>query len=179
MSQEEFRDFVPAHGCCPYIPACLLLIRRQCFEEIGVFSERFFHLVEDVDFCIRADRAGWKLALAPDASVLHRGSASLTRFSPLYNYYEQRNRLFVVRQYRIRGKSVCGKVKDALMILSRLTLTLATIDDSRHFARGAWFLILAVYDFARGRDGKRENDSGDHTVSAVPERRTCRREGDL
>jgi GT2 family glycosyltransferase len=179
MSEQEFHAFVPFRGWCAYIPACLLLIRRQCLEDIGLFSERFFHLVEDVDFCIRANRGGWKLALAPGARVLHKGSASMARFSPLYNYYEQRNRLFVIRQYRMTGKSVCGSVKDAFMILTRLTWTLTTIDRFRHIAQGAWFLLLAVYDFARGRDGKRENDFGDHTVPAVSQRRACRRESDL
>jgi GT2 family glycosyltransferase len=100
MSAEEFQTFVPERGWCTYLPACAVLIRAQCFEDIGLFSEEFFHLVEDVDFCIRAARKGWMLALAPGSPAQHKGSASLARFSPLYNYYEQRNRLSVIRKYR-------------------------------------------------------------------------------
>jgi GT2 family glycosyltransferase len=167
FSDKEFRAFVPGGVWCTYMPACLLLIRRQCIQEIGPLSERFFHLAEDVEYCVRAARKGWRLELAPNAMVFHKGSSSMARFSPLYNYYEQRNRLYVVRQYRIQTKSVCANIADYLIILTRLTFALVTIDRLGHFFEGAWFLLLAVYDFVRGRDGKYEDDSGNHALPAI------------
>jgi len=179
LSEAEFKAFDCHQAWYRYLPACLVLVRRRCFEELGLLSERFFHLAEDVDFCLRAQRNGWLLALAPDARVFHRGSASLPRFSPLYNYYEQRNRLMIIREYRMPGNSVCATLKDALVILSRITLTLATVDRFSHVVRGAWFLLLAVHDFLRGKEGHREDYPPYHTIPAVSERGSCRREGDL
>jgi GT2 family glycosyltransferase len=166
LSEKEFRGFLPTNTWYRYMPACLLLIRRDCIEDIGLLSERLFHLAEDVEYCIRAQRRGWMVALAPDASVLHKGSSSLARFSPLYNYYEQRNRLFVVQQYRIRTRLVYT-IKDAFTILTRLALTVTMTDRWTNVPRGARFLLSAVYDFVRGRDGKHENHPDNHTTPAV------------
>lgn len=162
-----------------YVPGCVMLIRRECLEDSGFLNERFFHLAEDVDFCVRVQRRGWKLALAAGALVFHRGSASLGRFSPLYNYYEQRNRLFVIQAHYMHRDSVRSTLWDGLMILGRLFLTLGKIDRVRNFFCGARLLGLAVYDFLRGRDGNREDDPCYHSVSSLPKRRPCRREGDL
>jgi hypothetical protein len=170
---------VPNEPWFLYIPACLLLIRRKCLEEIGIFSEKYFHLVEDVEFCVRAQRKGWELALDPDAVLFHKGSASLPRFSPLYNYYEQRNRLFVIRQYRIERESVCLRLQDIFMILTRLFFTLMAVDKFSHFPRGARSLVFAVFDFFCDRGGKREDDLRYHTVPSLSERRPRRWKGDL
>jgi GT2 family glycosyltransferase len=167
LSEQDFREFHPSNAWYRYMPACLLLIRRDCIEDIGPLSERFFHLAEDVEYCIRAQRKGWIVDLAPDASVSHKGSSSLARFSPLYNYYEQRNRLFVIQQYRLRTTSVSA-VKDLVTILARLALTVTMTDRLTNLLRGARFLLLAVYDFVRGRDGKHENHPDRHSIPAVP-----------
>src|SRR5438067_3198626 len=100
LREADFESFTLPEGWFRYVPACSVLIRRACLQDIGLLSERFFHLAEDVEFSIKAQRRGWKLAIASNALLLHKGSASLARFSPVYNYYEQRNRLFVIQQYR-------------------------------------------------------------------------------
>jgi GT2 family glycosyltransferase len=148
------------------MPACLLLIRRECIEDIGLLSERLFHLAEDVEYCVRAQQKGWTVDLSTDASVLHKGSSSLARFSPLYNYYEQRNRLFVVQQYR-RKTTPISTIKDAVKIMTRLALTVTMTDRLANLPQGARFLLSAVYDFARGRDGKHENHPDHHSTPSV------------
>jgi GT2 family glycosyltransferase len=50
------------------------LIRREVFLELGPLDEGFgFGYLEEVDYAIRARRAGWKLAVVPDAFVFHGG----------------------------------------------------------------------------------------------------------
>lgn len=52
-----------------------LLIRRSLLDELGLFDEQFgLGNFEDDDFCLRARRAGYKLAIAQDAFVHHFGS---------------------------------------------------------------------------------------------------------
>ncbi|MEM8930718.1 MAG: glycosyltransferase family 2 protein [Acidobacteriota bacterium] len=53
-----------------YTGACLLL-RRDAFESIGGFDEDYFLYFEDVDLCMRLRQAGWRLADAPSATVVH------------------------------------------------------------------------------------------------------------
>jgi GT2 family glycosyltransferase len=59
-----------------YVPGCALAVRRELFEQLGGFDERFFLFAEDVDLCWRALLAGWDVRIARDAVAAHVGGAS-------------------------------------------------------------------------------------------------------
>jgi GT2 family glycosyltransferase len=48
-----------------------LLVRRECFEQLGGLDESFFLYYEDVDFCRRAVEAGWSVWYDPRLEVTH------------------------------------------------------------------------------------------------------------
>ena len=48
-----------------------MLIRSRVIEVIGVLDERFFMYTEDVDFCLRARKAGYRIYYHPAETVLH------------------------------------------------------------------------------------------------------------
>lgn len=48
-----------------------LLVRRDCYEELGGLDESFFLYYEDVDFCRRAKAAGWQVWYEPRVAVTH------------------------------------------------------------------------------------------------------------
>lgn len=52
------------------IGACQI-IRRQALEQVGLLDEQFFYGPEDVDYCIRMWRKGWRVMYVPDAVVIH------------------------------------------------------------------------------------------------------------
>jgi N-acetylglucosaminyl-diphospho-decaprenol L-rhamnosyltransferase len=54
--------------------ACLL--RRELFDQLGGYDERYFAFYEDVDLNVRARIAGWGFAYVPEAVVWHLGNAS-------------------------------------------------------------------------------------------------------
>lgn len=56
-----------------------IMIRSKLLRSVGLLDDSFFMYDEDVDWCIRARRAGWKLLLDPVARVLHHGGASSER----------------------------------------------------------------------------------------------------
>lgn len=59
-----------------------LLIRRAVYQEIGPFDEDFgFGYLEEMDYAIRARRAGWKLLAAPDSFVYHGGLRTSAQFA--------------------------------------------------------------------------------------------------
>jgi GT2 family glycosyltransferase len=65
-----------------WVSGALMLIRRETFDAIGGFDERFFLYWEDADFCRRAAGAGWSTWYAPDAEVVHR-TARASRHAPV------------------------------------------------------------------------------------------------
>ena len=90
----------PATDCeVDWISGTSMLIRRQVFEQIGLFDEGFFLYFEETDFCHSARRAGWKTFYVADAPVTHLGSASTgladpSRRLPRY-WFDSRHRYLV------------------------------------------------------------------------------------
>jgi len=50
--------------------ACLLT-RREVFEKVGMLKEDYFMYGEDIEFCYRANKAGWETGVLTDKSIIH------------------------------------------------------------------------------------------------------------
>jgi GT2 family glycosyltransferase len=74
--------------------AAAALYRREAFEALGGFEERFFCYYEDVDLGFRLRLAGGCCVLEPRAIVRHVGSASSDQVSGFAEYHGARNRLW-------------------------------------------------------------------------------------
>jgi len=74
--------------------AAAALYRRDMFEALGGFEERFFCYYEDVDLGFRLRLAGGRCVLEPAAVVRHIGSASSNKISGFAEYHGARNRLW-------------------------------------------------------------------------------------
>jgi GT2 family glycosyltransferase len=70
-----------------YLKGAALLLRRDAFEQVSGFDERFFMFSEEADLCYRLRRAGWLVVFAPAARVVHVGGASTQRY-PDWMYRE-------------------------------------------------------------------------------------------
>lgn len=78
-----------------YISGCCLLIKREVFKKIGLLDEKYFLFFEDSDFCLRARKAGFKIALESKSLILHKLSEGKKK--PFYYMYHliRSNLLFV------------------------------------------------------------------------------------
>lgn len=55
-----------------WVSGCALLIRRTCLEAIGPLdAQTFFMYCEDIDWCLRARKADWRVVYFPHALVTH------------------------------------------------------------------------------------------------------------
>lgn len=85
--------------------ACMF-VKRLVFEKIGLFDEKYFLYLEDMDFCVRAREAGFKIQFCPQAIVWHKNAGSVGGSgSSLQDYYITRNRLLFAAKYaKLRTK---------------------------------------------------------------------------
>ena len=88
-----------------YVVGASVFVPRQFLDEIGLMSEDHFLFFEELDWAVRA-KGRYRLALAPDSLVYHKGESSLEKkekeeglrpghFSPLFDRYITRNRLLL------------------------------------------------------------------------------------
>ncbi len=75
------------------VSGCLMLVKRAVFEAAGLFDEAYFFGFEDLDFCLRARRAGFATIVAGGARACHEGGRSIGAASPRRLYFAARNHL--------------------------------------------------------------------------------------
>ncbi len=53
-----------------------MLISGQVIKRIGMFNERYFMYFEDLDYCRKAKKSGFKIYYLPEAEIVHEHGAS-------------------------------------------------------------------------------------------------------
>jgi GT2 family glycosyltransferase len=89
-SARHFRRPSPL-GPTAFLTAASLLVRADAIQAVNFFDEKFFLYWEDADLCYRIRKAGYRLAVAADAKLLHLESATLRMNSPLQLYHSARS----------------------------------------------------------------------------------------
>lgn len=127
------------------LPGCSMAIERSTFERVGPFDERFFLYSEETDWCIRARRAGFRLAIEPRSKVWHRGHRATGREGRgLVRYYQIRNQLELVRKHR---DYFCLNGWPAIAYLLTASMKEAGLGSARP-------LVRAYRDYCAGRLGR-------------------------
>ena len=68
------RNVLP-HNCAAVTGACLMT-RRDVFDEIGGFDEAFPLNYNDVDYCMKARKLGYRVVFTPHARLMHHESVT-------------------------------------------------------------------------------------------------------
>lgn len=86
-----------APGEVTYATGCCLLIPAEAFRRAGLLNERMFMYLDDIEFCLRTAREGYRIRYEPSAVVYHElGSGSELRKRPgYYLYFSIRNKPLV------------------------------------------------------------------------------------
>jgi GT2 family glycosyltransferase len=79
FKKKELRDWVTG---------AFFLIRREVIKEVGLFDEDYFMYTEEVDFCWRVKKAGWKVWYLPKWNITHLGGASSTAEFPIISEFK-------------------------------------------------------------------------------------------
>ena len=80
-----------------FVTGCALLVKRAVLEQVGLLDERFFVYYEETEWCVRAQRAGFKIVHVPTAKIWHKIPLDARDSSPFVHYYMTRNRLLFLK----------------------------------------------------------------------------------
>ncbi|MCB2155479.1 glycosyltransferase family 2 protein [bacterium] len=76
-----------------YVTGAAMAIRRRAIGRIGLLDEGFWPIYfEEIDYCTRAWRAGWKVRVFPTSTVIHHESQTTERLSRRFLTMYNRNR---------------------------------------------------------------------------------------
>lgn len=102
------------------------LVRRSLFEALGGFDERFFVYFEEVDFSLRARRAGWRSVYLADVQAFHAGGGTSNQVKARRLFYSLRSRLlYAAKHFSVAGALVVFLATLLVEPLSRSALALA------------------------------------------------------
>jgi GT2 family glycosyltransferase len=128
---------------------CALLIRAAAWQQVGELWEPFFMYAEEIDWCLRARRLGWRLGYVPQAVVWHHSGGSVGAGSAQKVYWLVRNRFWLRRRHHPGGVA-------SLRGLA-YTLALSLLVALRYLRARQWHLAYAVWlgcwDYLLGRSG--------------------------
>lgn len=82
-----------------YVTGASLLARSEMVRRVGVLDERYFLYSEEVDWCITARRAGWRLRYEPDSVVWHKEGGTVGTPGARSDYHGVRGQLLLVRKH--------------------------------------------------------------------------------
>ena len=78
-----------------------LLIRAIVLDRVGLLDEAFPIFFNEVDWCLRCKRAGWKIYFTPDAEITHYGGSSTAQVGSAMAWESRRGLLqFYKKHYR-------------------------------------------------------------------------------
>jgi GT2 family glycosyltransferase len=63
------------------VSGSFMMIRREVYEKVGGLDEDFFMYGEDIDWCYRIKKAGWKIYYVPTTQIIHFKGESTKRSS--------------------------------------------------------------------------------------------------
>ncbi len=139
-----------------FIYGAAFFVHREVWQRVGLLDERFFLFYEELDFCLRARRAGYTTAWCRPSIVRHKQSRSLTRasFRQVVSRHENLSTfLFTAKHYplllplvlpiRFAGKLIAAWHRSNPHLLTAL------LEASWIFLQGIWKKREGLYNDER------------------------------
>lgn len=62
-----------------FVIGAVLIVRKEVIDKVGILDENLYFYNDDLDWCVRIRKAGWKIYFLPQAEVMHYGGYSSRR----------------------------------------------------------------------------------------------------
>lgn len=89
-----------------YAISAMWIFKKELLDNVGLLDEKIFYAPEDVDYCLRIWKMGYKILYVPEVFIIHHAQEISRRFKinqALINhlkgliYYFRKHRYFIVR----------------------------------------------------------------------------------
>ena len=104
-----------------FLTGAVLLLAGPALDQVGGFDERFFLYAEESDWQLRAQRAGWSIAVVETVSAVHLGGATSSSATIRSGHFHRSARLFARKWYGTSGSLVMWTASLAAALRRTLT----------------------------------------------------------
>lgn len=113
-----------------WVSGAALVLRKEVIETVGMLDEKFFMYMEELEWCYRIKKSGFKIYFYPEAEIIHYERASGSKSEAIWGIYK--GLIYFYQKHKPRWQ---------LMLLRLMLKTKASL---------AWFLgILTNNDYLK------------------------------
>lgn len=122
------------------VPGSALMIKRDVFEKVGGFDEKFFLYFEESDLCKRVREAGYEIWIVPEAKVYHGWEKSTTKGEKTDRIFRESRMYYFRKHYGIFWMAIVeaftrfSKYTVILLLITLVGVVLRFSDFSYHIA---------------------------------------------
>lgn len=102
-----------------WIGGAFMFVRRDLLDRIGGLDEDFFFYGEDIEFCHRVWRSGYRCHYSPGATIVHYGGGSS---DPTRVLTRQKNAMIWTARYLVQRKCYGAAAATTLRLIDRIGL---------------------------------------------------------
>ena len=99
LSSKRERYFQKEPFEADWVSGAAMMIRKDLFNRLGGFYERYFMYFEDVDLCTRARKKEWKVMVDPRAKVFHKSGQSFSDNRTKKKYYYRSQEYYIRKNF--------------------------------------------------------------------------------
>jgi GT2 family glycosyltransferase len=127
-----------------YVTGACMLIRRECYEQVGGLDPGFFMYVDDADYSLRVHQKGWKILYVAEATIVHiKGGTVGERYrwtcAPAYQ-----SMLYFLKKHRGSWAFYISKMFAVTAVFARW---LGSTVKSRDERKRSWALVTELANF--------------------------------
>lgn len=133
---DTARNIFWATGAC-------MAVRAGVFRRLGGFDGAFFAHMEEIDFCWRAQLAGYSVMVEPRSVVYHLGGGTLDAANPRKTYLNFRNNLSMMYKNLPKGRLL--PVMFVRMVLDGIAAACYLVTGRVKFFKAVWNAHVDFY----------------------------------
>ena len=121
-TEEDSGQYDSLPSSVLWVSGACLMTRASLWKDLGGLDARFFAHMEEIDYCWRAQKQGWKVDVVYGSAVWHLGAGTLAKDSPFKLKLNYRNNLLLMDgkfpRHRVRARMALDALSAALYLCS-------------------------------------------------------------
>jgi N-acetylglucosaminyl-diphospho-decaprenol L-rhamnosyltransferase len=105
-----------------WVTGACMLVRREVWDQVGVFDEHFFMYSEELDWCWRICKAGWIIVYLPTVTVIHYGGASSGLGAAAWSVHFNTSKVYYFYKYHGWVQTTVLRILVLLMYVCELVI---------------------------------------------------------